>query len=138
MTRIKLVAASAGLFLGSAGAALAAIVTVQGSYTMQLNKTCLSETGPSTITLYGHASFILSTRVLTIKGFEDAITPANTSAKETSIDITEAYSFSSTGLTLGPSSYHAYYQAITGGVATIVAFGGIDSEGCIETGTLLR
>jgi hypothetical protein len=138
MNRIVLVAACAGLLLGTVGSASASVVSVQGSYTMQLNKSCLSDSGPTTVALYGQASFILDTKTLTIKGFEDSISPANTSAKETAIDITEVYDYTATEVTLGPVTYHAYYEAIVSGVATIVVFGGVDSQGCIETGTLLR
>jgi hypothetical protein len=140
MTKIPLVAASAGLLFATTASALAAksVTSVQGPYNVQMTKSCLSDTGPTTVALYGKGSFTLSTRTLTLTGFEDSISPANTTAKETAIDITEAYSYTSDSLTLGPITYHAYYQALVSGVATIIAFGGIDSEGCIETGTLLR
>jgi hypothetical protein len=140
MTKIALAAASVGLLSGAAGSALAAgsVTSVQGPYTVQMTKSCLSDTGPTTVALYGKGSFTLSTKTLTLTGYEDSISPANTTAKETTINITEAYSYTGTSLTLGPLTYHAYYQALVSGVATIVAFGGIDSEGCIETGTLLR
>ena len=137
MVRIVLVAASTAILLAATGSALAG-VNVQGVYAMQLNKSCLSGSGPSTTAEYGQASFKLSTKALTIAGFEDTITPSSTYGTETTVSTVEPYSYTDTTLTLGLFVFHAYYKAVVKGIATTVLFGGVDPAGCIETGTLVQ